>query len=97
MKKVFFFFSAFALMVPTNIIAQRDMDIEGGKDHALISRFEGSVIEFYEHKNYDEYTLVLGFSEDEGQVDEVLNVEGEITRLQYSTSGDHTVFEIYKN
>jgi len=97
MKKAFLFFSACALMFPVNILAQRDTDIEGGKDHPLISRFEGSVIEFYEHKNYDEYTLVLGFDEEEGQVDEVLNVEGEITRIQYSTGGDHTVFEIYKN
>ncbi len=97
MKKVFFFFSVCALMVPVNILAQRDTDIEGGKDHALISRFEGSVIEFYDHKNYDEYTLVLGFTEEEGQVEEVLNIEGEVTRIQYSTQGDHTVFEIYKN
>ncbi|MBN1387017.1 MAG: OmpA family protein [Bacteroidales bacterium] len=97
MKKAFFLLSVCALMFPVNILAQRDTDIEGGKDHPLISRFEGSVIEFYEHKNYDEYTLVLGFDEEEGQVDEVLNVEGEITRIQYSTKGDHSVFEIYKN
>jgi OOP family OmpA-OmpF porin len=97
MKKRLFIFTVCALMIPANVFAQRNTDIEGGKDHALISRFEGSVIEFYDHKNYDEYTLVLGFTEEEGRVKETLNIEGEVTRIQYSTKGDHSVLEIYKN
>lgn len=97
MKKTTLIFTVFALMILPNLFAQRQTDIEGGKDHPLISRFEGSVIEFYDHKNYDEYTLVLGFTEEEGQVEEVLIIEGEVTRIQYSTKGDHSVFEIYKN
>ena len=97
MKKATLIFTVFALMILPNLFAQRQTDIEGGKDHPLISRFEGSVIEFYDHKNYDEYTLVLGFTEEEGQVEEVLIIEGEVTRIQYSTKGDHSVFEIYKN
>jgi OOP family OmpA-OmpF porin len=97
MKKTTLIFTVFALMILPNLFAQRQTDIEGGKDHPLISRFEGSVIEFYDHKNYDEYTLVLEFTEEEGQVEEVLIIEGEVTRIQYSTKGDHSVFEIYKN
>ena len=98
MKKSIFIFTVFALFISTSISAQerRETDIEGGKDHPLISRFNGSVMEFYEHKNYDLYTIVLDFNED-GEASKVVDVEGEITRIQYSSSEDHSVLEIFRN
>ena len=98
MKKAIFIFTVIALFISTSISGQerRDTDIEGGKDHLLISRFKGSVMEFYEHKNYDLYTIVLGFNEN-GEANKVVDVEGEITRIQYSSSEDHSVLEIFRN
>lgn len=84
------------MLFSTNLFAQRETDIEGGKNHPLISRFKGSVIEFYDHKNYDEYTSILGFDED-GKPNKQIDIEGEITRIQYSASKDHSVFEVFKN
>ncbi len=84
-----------ALLAGSSVFAQRETDFEDSKDHPMISRFEGSVIEYYDHKNYDQYTLVLGFKN--GRPEKLKNLEGEITRIQYNTTGDHSVFEIYKN
>jgi OOP family OmpA-OmpF porin len=98
MKKSTLIITVIALLISINVSAQdrRDTDVEGGKDHPLISRFKGSVMQSYEHKNYDQYTLVLGFNEN-GEPDEQVDVEGEITRIQYNTSEDHSVFEIFRN
>ena len=98
MKKAIFIFTVIALLISTSVSAQerRDTDIEGGKDHPLISRFKGSVMEYYEHRNYDLYTIVLGFNEN-GEASKTLDVEGEITRIQYSASEDHSVLEIFRN
>ena len=40
-------------------LAQRQ-DVEGGKDHPLISRYPGSVITEYVARDFDEYSLPLG-------------------------------------
>jgi OmpA-OmpF porin, OOP family len=98
MKKSLLFITVSTLIISTNLYPQerREQDIEGGKDHPLISRFKGSVMEAYEHKNYNEYTLVLGFNEN-GEADEQINIEGEVTRIQYSASEEHSVFELFRN
>ncbi len=98
MKKPISIFTIILLIISVNVSAQdrRKTDVEGGKDHPLISRFKGSVMEYYEHKNYDQYIIVLGFNEN-GEPNKKVNVEGEITRIQYSASEDHSVFEIFRN
>jgi len=98
MKKSTLIITVIVLTISTDLFAQtrRETDVEGGKDHPLISRFEGSIMEFYDHKNYDEYTLVLGFNEN-GEANKMVDIEGEITRIQYSVSEDHSVFEVFRN
>jgi len=98
MKKSISIFTVIVLVISINVSAQdrREKDVEGGKDHPLISRFEGSIMELYDHKNYDQYTLILGFNEN-GEANKMVDVEGEITRIQYSVSEDHSVFEVFRN
>lgn len=55
-------------------------DIEGSKDHPMISRYEGSYIRGYEHYDYDRLTFFTG--EEHGELQEI-ELEGEATRILY--------------
>src|SRR5262245_57895861 len=35
-------------------------DIDGGRDHPLFGRYEGSSIVYYKSSEYDEYALLIG-------------------------------------
>ena len=88
MKKTTLIYVAVALMISTNLFAQRTTDIEGGKDYPTISRFEGAVIEFYKETKWGSYKLPVS---DQGTIDwgnpKVL--EGKVTRIQYTVSNDN--------
>ncbi len=93
MKKSVYFLSIIALMISTNLSAQRTTDIEGSKDYSLVSRFKGSIIQWYQIRNFDRY-FILSL-----QDNKISNYEvnGKITRIQYSVGKEHSVFEIYKS
>lgn len=93
MKKATVILAMVALMISTNLFAQRTTDIEGGKDYPLISRFKGSVIEWYQVKNFDRYYMP---SVKDNKLDKY-EIDGKITRIQYSSQPEHSVFEIYKS
>jgi len=93
MKKVTLIFVIVALMFATNLFAQRTTDIEGGKDYPLVSRFKGSVIEWYQNNDFDRY-FILSLKDNNLTPYEV---NGKITRIQYSTGKEHSVFEISKS
>ncbi len=82
-----------ALMAPLALCAQRTADIDGAEDYPLVSRFAGSVIAWYEVKDFDRY-YVLSLAGDQLTPNEV---EGKITRIQYSAGEGHSVFEISKS
>jgi len=93
MKKVRIILVTVALMISTNLFAQRTSDIEGGKDYPLVSRFSGSIMEYYQLKNFDRY-FILSLNDNKISNYEV---DGEITRIQYSVGKEHSVFEIDKS
>jgi OOP family OmpA-OmpF porin len=93
MKKPAFFLFIIALSVSANLSAQRATDIEGSRDYPLVSRFKGSVIEWYQHKNFDRY-FILDLKDNKISNYEI---DGEITRIQYSAGREHSVFEIRKS
>jgi len=93
MKKVTLVLVVVALMISTNLFAQRTKDIEGSKDYPLVSRFKGSVIEWYQIRNFDRY-FILSLQDNKISNYEV---DGKITRIQYSVGKEHSVFEIYKS
>lgn len=58
-KKMIFCLLGLFLLIPGIVFAQ-EQDVEGSKDHPLVSRFAGSVIKYYNVKQFDEYVLPLG-------------------------------------
>ncbi len=93
MKKSVFLLSIIVLMISSNLFAQRTTDIEGGKDYPLVSRFSGSVMEWYQVKNFDRYYML---SLKDNKLDKY-EIDGKVTRIQYSSQEEHSVFEIYKS
>jgi len=88
MKKTTLIYVAVALMISTNLFAQRTTDIEGGKDYTSISRFEGAVIEFYKETKWGSYKLPVS---EQGTIDwgKPNILEGKVTRIQYTVSKDN--------
>jgi len=84
---------AVALMISTSIFAQRTSDIKGAKDFPLVSRFDGSFIAWYQVKNFDRYYML---SLKDNTLDKY-EIDGKITRIQYESQKEHSVFEIYKS
>ncbi|MEA2066553.1 MAG: OmpA family protein [Thermotogota bacterium] len=92
-------------MLTTSIALAQEKDVKGSKDHPLISRFRGSIIKFYDVKQFDEYILALAKVEWERDEDNnwVFNfdkskkLEGKVTRIQYDAPEDRSTLEIYRN
>ena len=98
MKKVTLILATVALMISTNLFAQRETDVEGSKDHPLISRFPSSVIVVYAQHEFDEYTIPLGNRPEEDKLFKKLNIEGKVTRIQYAGIPKNRSFlEVYRN
>ena len=89
MKKVIIILAAVALMISPNLFAQRTTDIDGAKDYPLVSRFKGSVIEYYKATKWDTYPLPASLNDDQWHWEDPLKLEGAIMRWQYSVSPDN--------
>jgi outer membrane protein OmpA-like peptidoglycan-associated protein len=76
--------------------AGQDQDLEGSKDHPLISRYPGSVITRYLTKEFDEFTLPLGEVVDE-KFSKSQPLEGKITRIVYVAPQGRSVLEVFRN
>jgi len=83
------------LWIPCCALAQKQ-DVEGAKDHPLISRYPGSVITEYASREFDEYTLPLGKITDNKWV-KSQNLEGKVTRIHYESPLDRSPLEIFRN
>jgi hypothetical protein len=69
-------------------LAYGQEDVEGSADHPLLSRFPGSTIVQYDHKNFDEQFWLT---------DERIRVEGRITRIAYQNPKEHSTLEIFRS
>ena len=85
------------VLLATSIAFAQDKDIEGSKDHPLISRFPGSIIILYNVKKFDEYILPLGKLDEERKLSKSQRLEGKITRIQYKAPEGRSTLEIYRN
>ena len=101
-KIVFCLLGVFILI--SSITFAQERDIEGSKDHPLVSRFSGSVIKHYVLKQFDEYTLPLGkavreFEEGEAifKLTESKRLEGRVTLIFYEAPKDRSTLEIYRS
>lgn len=93
MKKATLILAVVSLMISTNLFAQRTTDIEGGKDYPLVSRFKGSIMEWYQVRNFDRYFIL---SLNDNKISN-FEIDGKITRIQYSVGKEHSVFEIFNS
>jgi outer membrane protein OmpA-like peptidoglycan-associated protein len=74
----------------------QQQDVEGGKDHPLISRYPGSVIAEYVAREFDEYSLPLGKITDNKWA-KSQHLEGKVTRIHYESPLNRSPLEIFRN
>ena len=89
-----------ALMFSANLFALETEDIKGAKDNPLISRFDNSVIVYYNTVKWDTYILpVSKIIKVEGQNawKKKLKLEGEVNRIQYVTDKNNNASFVYMN
>lgn len=104
MRKIYFLM-ALLLLVSTAALAQRDQretDFPGSKDPGFISRFPGSVIEYYQFSKFDRYKLPISKveyfeSEDKTTFHDIIDLSGAVTRIQYSIPKDNNPYFVFKN
>jgi outer membrane protein OmpA-like peptidoglycan-associated protein len=77
--------------------AAQDQDVEGSKDHPLISRYPGSYIAKYLTKTFDEFSLPLGPVDEENTITKNQHLEGKITRIVYVAPAGRSVLEVFRN
>ena len=83
-------------LLATSIAFAQDEDVRGSKDHPLISRFPGSIIKYYDAKEFGEYVLPLAKLE-KGKLSKSQHLEGKVTRITYKAPEDRSTLEIYRN
>lgn len=83
-------------LLTTSIAFAQDEDVEGSKDHPLISRYSGSIIEYYEAKEFDEYVLPLGGLV-KGRLSKSQRLEGKVIRITYAVPKGRSTLEVYRN
>ncbi len=86
----------FVCFVAAPAMAQRP-DVKGSEDHPLISRYPGSVITEYAHKEYDEFTLPLGKIVGTEKVQKTQHLEGKVTRIRYAGPPGRSTLEVLRN
>jgi outer membrane protein OmpA-like peptidoglycan-associated protein len=72
-------------------------DIEGSKDHPLITRYPGSTIGYYEEQQFMPYHIATGPQTGYNHIDKWIDVEGKFTRIYYVVKGQTTLTEVYGN
>lgn len=98
-------FSLVLILLITGPIAvlgsAHENDVEGAKDHPLISRFPGSIIRFYETETSTKYILPtgedVGERNEEGEMIDGKEIVGDVTRITYEAPEDTSTLEIYSN
>lgn len=78
-------------------ISYAQSDIQGSKDHSLISRYPGSSIVYYEEVDYRPYSIAVGPVTGYKTIDNWVDIEGKFTRIYYEVGGDVSITQIYRN
>jgi len=77
--------------------ARSETDVEGSRDHDLLSRFPDSIIEEFHHSEFDEYVLLTGVVGPDCVPSASRDIEGEVTRIQYSFPESSSTLEVYRS
>jgi outer membrane protein OmpA-like peptidoglycan-associated protein len=78
------------------ICGAQPKDLPNSKDHPLVTRYPGSVIDVYSVVAFDEFNLPLGKLKDAG-FDKSQHLEGKITRIGYAAPAGRSILEVYRN
>jgi len=99
-NRLFFAVLAIFLFFSGTAWAQHS-DAPGSEDHPMVTRYEGSFIDGYEIKDFDEFDLPLGpavvNSEGDKAPEDSARLEGLITRILYRGPDDRSTLEIMHN
>ncbi|WP_169054045.1 OmpA family protein [Nitratireductor sp. XY-223] len=71
-------------------------DIAGSADHPLVGRFDGSFINAYDHREFDEYAFATEPAT-KRDPDNLKPIEGTVTRIAYTLDGDQSLAEVARN
>lgn len=76
-------------------------DVEGAKDHPVVSRYEGSEIIIYQQDTFNEYSLFTEKAKVSGGADKntasTTLLEGRVTTLTYRNPPERTTLEVFRN
>jgi OmpA-OmpF porin, OOP family len=75
-------------------------DIAGSSDHPLVGRYEGSFINFYETKDYEELALpskAIERGEKNDPSKWQVELSGELTSIRYEGPGSRSALEVFRN
>ncbi len=84
----------YMVAIPSLISAQ---DIEGTKDHPLITRYPGATIKYFEDQKFTTYNIATGPQTGYKEIKQWVKADGRLTRIYYEITGTTTVTEIYRN
>ena len=93
------YYATVVLLLFTNVGASLAADVKGSQDHPLISRFPGSEIVGYFHRDFEQVQLPRGpgISYNTGKFDTADTVEGELTRIVYLSPTGKGPLEVFRN
>ena len=78
------------------ICGAQPQDLPNSKDHPLVTRYPGSVIDVYSVVEFDEFNLPLGKLKDT-KFDKSQHLEGKITRIGYAVPAGRSILEVFRN
>jgi flagellar motor protein MotB len=78
------------------ICGAQPQDLPNSKDHPLVTRYPGSVIDVYSVVEFDEFNLPLGKLK-EAKFDKSQHLEGKITRIGYAVPAGRSILEVFRN
>jgi len=77
------------------ICSAQPKDLPNSKDHPLVTRYPGSVIDVYSVVAFDEFTFRSASCRP--KVDKSQHLEGKITRIGYAVPAGRSILEVYRN
>jgi OmpA-OmpF porin, OOP family len=73
---------------------------EPGEDHPEVARFPGAVMAGYDHKDYEEFQLILSKPVERSNrytADKLLSLEGQVTYIHYTVPKTASPLQVFRN
>lgn len=80
-----------------NLAFSQEQDIKGSRDYDIISRYPGTIIKYYDNKEFDEYFLPLEKLKKDNKLSKSKKLEGKVIRITYKAPEGRSTLEIYRN